>query len=114
MLCGCIKQALMLALRNYHALLLPTAILLIRWVSSLESRAFLSISLDCLSFIILSHQFLVHQLLAMQEGEANLIFGDLQNLLCNQRGEIAHFTEELRKVFTLPFMLFLSKYEAPL
>lgn len=50
----------------------------------------------------------------MQEGEANLIFGDLQNLLCNQRGEIAHFTEELRKVFTLPFMLFLSKYEAPL
>nr|CAD1825868.1 unnamed protein product [Ananas comosus var. bracteatus] len=38
-------------------------------------------------------------LLAMQEGEANLIFGDLQNLLCNQRGEIAYFTEELRKRF---------------
>ncbi|XP_072998391.1 kinesin-like protein KIN-5C [Typha latifolia] len=41
----------------------------------------------------------VDQLLALGEAETNLVFGDLQTMLSNHRGEIANFTQDLRERF---------------
>lgn len=38
------------------------------------------------------------QLLACVEGEAQNIFGDIQNLLTTHRSELTQFTQELREV----------------
>lgn len=40
----------------------------------------------------------MHQLLALGEGEVDQNLSELQNLLLGHRGEIAHFTQELREV----------------
>ncbi|EHA8588174.1 putative Kinesin-like protein KIN-5C [Cocos nucifera] len=56
-------------------------------------------SLEEVSSMISTNSCSLDQLLAFGEGEADQIFGDLQRILSNHRGEIAHFTHELREKF---------------
>ncbi|XP_073098956.1 kinesin-like protein KIN-5C [Elaeis guineensis] len=58
-------------------------------------------SLEEMSSMISTNSCSLYQLLAFGEGEADQIFGDLQRILSNHRGEIAHFTQELREVFSI-------------
>ena len=42
----------------------------------------------------------------MGEGEADIIFKDLQDTLSTHRGDVAHFTQELREVCNFVILLY--------
>ncbi|XP_038973722.1 kinesin-like protein KIN-5C [Phoenix dactylifera] len=56
-------------------------------------------SLEEMSSTISANSCSLDQLLASGEGEADQIFDDLQRVLSDHRGGIAHFTQELREKF---------------
>ncbi|XP_042463003.1 kinesin-like protein KIN-5C isoform X1 [Zingiber officinale] len=57
-------------------------------------------SLEEMSSIIFANCCSLNQLLALGEGESDQTLSELQNLLLGHRGEIAHFTQELRERFS--------------
>ncbi|XP_074589164.1 kinesin-like protein KIN-5C [Curcuma longa] len=57
-------------------------------------------SLEEMSSIIFANCCSLNQLLVLGEGEADQTLSELQNLLLGHRGEIAHFTQELRERFS--------------
>uniref|UniRef100_A0A0D9XAV0 Kinesin-like protein n=1 Tax=Leersia perrieri TaxID=77586 RepID=A0A0D9XAV0_9ORYZ len=69
----------------------------------LASKALYMSHMEAFQNVVLLHKAnansTLEDLLACVEGEAQKIFGDIQNLLADHRSEVGHFTQELRESF---------------